>query len=92
MSYRDALQLDLFWNPRTKKVQNFEDGILERKLRQMKVAVGNSRWNGFYKYRTKNCDDCSYHLEVDKDELCLVGMAWKRLIQVKKPRKCQYVN
>ena len=51
---------------------------------------GYSRWNGNYKQYTKNCDGCDDYYEVDGEERCYHGKAWKRLTRTEKPRKCQF--
>jgi hypothetical protein len=49
-----------------------------------------SRWDGSYKQFTKNCEGCPAYKKIDDDEICLNGWAWKRLMRVDNPRKCQY--
>ncbi|MFQ6010182.1 MAG: hypothetical protein ACE5J7_03635 [Candidatus Aenigmatarchaeota archaeon] len=50
-----------------------------------------SRWNGTWKQYTKDCEDCDFYKQVDGEDRCYQGKAWKRLSRnVKKLRKCQY--
>ncbi|HLC57212.1 MAG TPA: hypothetical protein VJH95_01430 [Candidatus Nanoarchaeia archaeon] len=61
-----------------------------------------SVWDGNYKGRTKNCDECEYYLQIRypgyypprklEAEVCNQGVAFKRLTPVENPRACQYRN
>ena len=61
-----------------------------------------SIWEGEYKGRTKDCDNCPYYLQVRyqgtfppriiTDEVCDWGVFVKRLHPTENPRKCEYIH
>lgn len=64
-------------------------------LRTSEMAPGGV-WDGAVIKRTKNCEGCEYFIKVIDDlvdstvpeDACGWGVAWKRLTDAKKPRKC----
>ncbi len=51
----------------------------------------HGRWDGKYKFFTKNCGSCRfYSSRADNEDRCYWGVAWKRLVVRESPKKCQY--
>ena len=46
-----------------------------------------SRWDGNYKFLTKDCEECQHHKKAGGEDRCYAGIAWKRLVRVEKLRK-----
>lgn len=51
-----------------------------------------SRWDGDSKYKTKNCESCSFYRKIENKKLCGWGIVFKYLIEKEKPRKCEVKN
>jgi len=69
-----------------KKVAELEQRLISLGIKRF----GRSKWDGSYRQFTKGCKGCGAYKKLGDDELCLDGIAWKRLIRVDNPRKCQY--
>lgn len=59
-----------------------------------------SKWDGEYKWKTKNCDSCLFYLSFTycswitekQTEVCNWGVAFKRLAEADNLRKCFYFD
>lgn len=50
------------------------------------------RWDGGLIYRTKDCDSCDFYREINNQNLCGWGVAFKYLVEKEKPKKCEIRN
>ena len=50
------------------------------------------RWDGGFKSRTKDCDDCEFYRKINDTEICAWGIAFKYLSATQNPRKCDLLR
>ncbi len=50
------------------------------------------RWDGDEKLKTEDCDYCEYYRNVEQEEVCGWGKAFKILETPSKKRKCEIKN
>lgn len=60
--------------------------------RDLLIYATYSRWDGDYKYFTKDCKECPYYRIINGEDRCYWGIAWKRLVKREKLRKCPYIK
>ena len=48
----------------------------------------SQRWDGGYKYFTKNCIECDYYRVIEGESLCGKGKAFTYLVKTENRRKC----